>query len=100
LQPKKNQHKGFFSWVAKDDNELEGSSSSYGFLCFFSPRIAEDDDEWGGSSLSFAMQKKKKKQGQSVFIVVFCLGFIKKKQKMTTNIAFIVIFCCNSIRTT
>jgi hypothetical protein len=25
----------FFSWVAEDDNELKGSSSSFGFFCFF-----------------------------------------------------------------
>jgi hypothetical protein len=73
LQPKKNQHQGFFSWVAKDDNELEGSSSSYGFLCFFSPRIAEDDDEWGGSSLSSAMQKKKKNKDKACSLLSFAL---------------------------
>jgi hypothetical protein len=33
LQPKKNQHQGFFSWVAEDNDELEGLSSSYGLMC-------------------------------------------------------------------
>jgi hypothetical protein len=31
LQPKKNQHQGFFFWVAEDDNELESSSFSFIF---------------------------------------------------------------------
>jgi hypothetical protein len=32
LQPKKNQHQGFFSWVTKDDDEPEGLLSSSRFL--------------------------------------------------------------------
>jgi hypothetical protein len=73
LQPKKNQHQGFFSWVVEDDNELEGSSSSYGFLCFFSLIIAEDDDEWGGSSLSSAMQEKIKDKDEAHSLLSFAL---------------------------
>jgi hypothetical protein len=60
LQPKKNQHQGFFSWVVEDNDELENSSSSSRFLCFFFRWIIEDNNEWGSSSLSSALQEKKK----------------------------------------
>jgi hypothetical protein len=35
LQPKKNQHQGFFLGFAKDDNKPEGSSLSFGVFGFF-----------------------------------------------------------------
>jgi len=37
LQPKKNQHQGFVSWVVEDNDESEGLSSSFGLLLFFFP---------------------------------------------------------------
>jgi len=35
LQPKKNQHQGFVSWVVEDNDKPEGSSSFSQFFCFF-----------------------------------------------------------------
>jgi hypothetical protein len=56
-----------------------------------------------GEACHYLLQWKKKriKQGQNAFIVVFCPGFIRRGEKtMIMNIAFIVIFYENLLRTT
>ncbi len=78
LQPKKNQHQGFFSWVVEDDNKLKGLSSSSRFLCFFFLNCRRW--QWVGRLIIVFCnaRKKKKRQGWGTFVVVFCLGFIRK----------------------